>query len=63
MAKVPEVLLVDQDPKARYELKQLVMQSQLGVAGESSFGTEAVSLATDSRPDVPRIHEVLRWRD
>ncbi|MCH8815829.1 MAG: AAA family ATPase [Chloroflexi bacterium] len=52
MAKVPEVLLVDQDPQARYELKQLVIQSQLGVVGESSFGTEAVSLATDARPDV-----------
>jgi pilus assembly protein CpaE len=52
MAKVPEVLVVDQDPQARYELKQMVKQAHLGVAGESSFGTEAVSLASDARPDV-----------
>jgi pilus assembly protein CpaE len=52
MAKVPEVLIVDQDPRARYEVKQLVKQSQLGVAGESSFGTEAVSLASDASPEV-----------
>ncbi len=52
MAKIPEVLVVDQNPQARYELKQLVKQAKLGVAGESSFGTEAVSLATDARPDV-----------
>lgn len=52
MAKDPEVLIVDQDPQARYEIKQLVRQSSLGVVGESSFGTEAVSLASDARPDV-----------
>ena len=52
MAKIPEVLVVDQNPQARYELKQLVKQAKLGVAGESSFGTEAVSLATDAGPDV-----------
>src|SRR5688572_17519501 len=52
MARVPEVLVVDQDPKARYEVKQLVRQAQLGFAGESGFGTEAVSLASDVKPDV-----------
>ena len=52
MAKVPEVLVVDQDPQARYEVKQLVRQAQLGFAGEAGFGTDAVSLASDSRPDV-----------
>jgi pilus assembly protein CpaE len=52
MAKEPEVLIVDQDPQGRYEVKQMVQQAQLTVAGESSFGTEAVSLATDVRPDV-----------
>jgi pilus assembly protein CpaE len=52
MARIPEVLVVDQDPKARYELKQLVRQAQLGFAGESGFGTEAISLASEVKPDV-----------
>src|SRR3990170_7208308 len=52
MAKVPEVLVVDQDPQARFELKQLVRQAQLGFAGEAGLGTDAVSLASDARPDV-----------
>ena len=52
MAKVPEVLVVDQDPRARFELKQLVRQSQMGFAGEAGLGTDAVSLAGDVKPDV-----------
>lgn len=52
MAKNPQVLIVDQDQQARYEVKQLVKQAQLEVAGESSLGTEAVSLASEKRPDV-----------
>ena len=52
MARVPEVLVVDQDPQARFELKRLVKQIQLTVAGEAAFGTEAVSAASDVQPDV-----------
>ncbi len=52
MARVPEVLVVDQDPQARFEVKRLVRQIQLTVAGEAAFGTEAVSLASDTQPDV-----------
>lgn len=52
MARVPEILVVDQDPQARYEVKQMVRQAQLGFAGEAGFGTEAVSLAADAKPDV-----------
>ncbi len=52
MARVPEVLVVDQDPQARFEVKRLVKQIQLTVAGEAAFGTEAVSLAADKQPDV-----------
>ena len=37
MARVPEVLVVDQDPQARFELKRLVKQIQLTVAGEAAF--------------------------
>lgn len=52
MARVPEVLIVDQDPQARFEVRQLVRSAQLGFAGEAGFGTEAVSLASDAKPDV-----------
>lgn len=51
MARVPEVMIIDQDPQARFEVKQLVRQAQLGFAGEAGFGTEAVSLAADVKPD------------
>ncbi len=52
MARVPEVLVVDQDPQARFEVGRLVKQAELTVAGEAAFGTEAISLASESRPDV-----------
>jgi len=52
MARVPEVLVVDQDPQARFEIKQLVRQAQMGFAGEAGFGTDAVSLASEAKPDV-----------
>src|SRR2546428_3959091 len=52
MARVPAVLVVDEDPQARFEVKRLVQQIQLTVAGEAAFGTEAVSLASDTQPDV-----------
>jgi pilus assembly protein CpaE len=52
MAKIPAVLIVDQDAKARYDLKKAVKQSNFVIAGESGFGTEAVSTAVDLKPDV-----------
>ena len=52
MARVPKILIVDQDPKARFEVKQLVKQAHLTMAGEAGLGTEAVSLASDAQPDV-----------
>src|SRR2546421_271499 len=52
MARVPEVLVVDQDPQARFEVKRLVKQVHLTAAGEAAFGTEAVSLASELQPDV-----------
>jgi pilus assembly protein CpaE len=52
MARVPEVLIIDQDPQARFEVKQLVRQAQLGFAGAAGFGTDGVSLAADTKPDV-----------
>ncbi|MEX1193704.1 MAG: AAA family ATPase [Dehalococcoidia bacterium] len=52
MARVPDVLIVDQDLQARFEVKQLVRAAQLGFAGEAGLGTEAVSLASEVKPDV-----------
>ena len=52
MAKAPEVLIVGQDVQPRFEVKRLVRQSQFNVCGESGFGTEAVTLALDLKPDL-----------
>ena len=52
MAKTPEVLIVDQNPEVRFEIKRLLKQSQFALAGEAGFGTEAVSLAVETEPDV-----------
>jgi pilus assembly protein CpaE len=52
MAKTPEVLIVDQNPEVRFELKRLLKRSPFVFSGEAGFGTEAVSLAAESKPDV-----------
>jgi pilus assembly protein CpaE len=52
MAKIPAVLVVDQDAKARYNVKRLVKHSHFNIAGEAGFGTDAVSLAVELEPDV-----------
>jgi pilus assembly protein CpaE len=52
MAKTPAVLIVDQDAKSRYEMKRAVKRSNFVVAGETGFGTEAVSTAVELKPDV-----------
>ncbi len=52
MARVPEVLVIDQDPGARFEFKRLLRQAQLGFAGEAGLGTDAVNLASEKTPDV-----------
>lgn len=52
MAKIPAILVIDQDAKARYEVKRLVKQSHFNIAGEAGFGTEAVSTAVELEPDV-----------
>lgn len=52
MAKIPTVLIVDQDLQGRFEMKRLVQQSQFEVAGEAGLGTEGVSLAAELKPDV-----------
>jgi pilus assembly protein CpaE len=52
MAKIPAVLVVDQDAKTRYDIKRLVKASRFTIAGEAGFGTDAVSLAVELEPDV-----------
>ena len=52
MAKIPAVLVVDQDAKTRYDVKRLVKASHFTIAGEAGFGTDAVSLAVELEPDV-----------
>ena len=52
MAKIPEVLIIDQDVQARFEMKRLVRQSRFEISGEGGFGTEAVSLAVELAPDM-----------
>ncbi len=52
MARVPGILIVDQDADARYELKRLVKECHLDVAAEAGYGTEAVATAVERKPDV-----------
>jgi len=52
LAKTPAALVIDQDVQARFEIKQVIKACGLTVAGESSFGIDAVSQATETRPDV-----------
>jgi pilus assembly protein CpaE len=52
VAKTPSALIVDTDLQARFEAKQVVKASGLTIAGECSFGMEAVSTAQETRPDV-----------
>ena len=52
MAKTPSALIVDTDVQARFEAKQVVKASGLTIAGECAFGMEAVSSATELRPDI-----------
>ena len=52
MASVPRVLIIDQDPEARYGARQLVEQAGFQAGGEAGLGTEAVAQASELKPDV-----------
>ncbi len=52
MAKTPSTLVIDSDVQARFEAKQAIKASGLTLAGECSYGIEAVSLASEVMPDV-----------
>ena len=44
-------MVVDEDPNSRVETRKALQRAELEVAGETGFGTRAVSLALDARPD------------
>jgi pilus assembly protein CpaE len=46
------VLLVDENTESRFAMRRSVQRAALDLVGESGYGTEAVSLALDGRPDV-----------
>ena len=45
------VLVVDEDPDGRVAARKSIQRAQLLVAGETGFGTQAISLALQLRPD------------
>lgn len=51
MADALRVLIADEDLDSRVAARKAVQRANLGLAGESGFGTEAVSLALEARPD------------
>ncbi len=52
MAKPIEVMLVDQDEDVRFGISRILAHSDASLAAEESFGTAAVSLALEAKPDV-----------
>ncbi|MEX0749832.1 MAG: AAA family ATPase [Dehalococcoidia bacterium] len=52
MARTPAAIIIDHDVQARFEVKQMLRPTGFTFAGESDFGQEAITLATDTRPDV-----------
>ncbi len=51
MADQLRVMVLDEDPNSRVETRKALQRAELEVAGETGFGTGAVSLALDARPD------------
>ncbi|MCK9517700.1 MAG: AAA family ATPase [Dehalococcoidia bacterium] len=51
MAEAIRVLIVDEDPDSRVAARKSLQRAQLAIAGETGFGTAAVSLAAETRPD------------
>ena len=52
MASNPAVLVIDQDPEARFQVGRLVQQADFELSGQAGLGTEAVALASDAGPDI-----------
>jgi len=52
MAIKVRVLLVEEDPDARLEMRRALQRAQLTSAGEVGYGRSAVGYAAETRPDV-----------
>jgi pilus assembly protein CpaE len=52
MADILKVLIADEDPDSRVNTRKAIQRAQLGLGGEVGYGTEAVSVALDARPDI-----------
>lgn len=52
MAENLKVLIVDEDADSRVATRRAAVRANFGIAGESGFGTQAVSLALSTHPDV-----------
>jgi len=52
VARTPAAIVIDQDRQARYEIKAIIRATGLTFSGEAGYGQEAISLATETRPDV-----------
>lgn len=52
MVTGPRVVIIDQDPDARFQVQQLVSQAGFTVAGHTGVGTEAVALVAQTAPDI-----------
>jgi len=46
------ILLADEDPDSRVELRRAIQRAQLASAGEVGFGMSAISYAVETRPDI-----------
>ena len=52
MARTPAVLIVDQDPEARFHVKRQLGQVPFEFMGDVGLGVEAVVRAAEARPDI-----------
>lgn len=52
MATKIRILLADEDPDSRVELRRAIQRAQLASAGEVGFGMSAISYAVETRPDI-----------
>lgn len=52
MADRLRVLITDEDPDSRVATRRAVQRAQRGLAGEVGYGSAAVAVALESRPDI-----------
>ena len=52
MSDALRVLIIDEDPDSRVAARKSLQRAQLVSAGEGGYGTEAVALASETRPDL-----------